>query len=176
MYFWRVSLSLSISERNLRQNKKKSLNRSLGNVGVREVCPPFLEIRRNPKRLIHWIASPIFTENPFFFHWKVLRRIPFPKIGSDAFAPHQENGAHFWIRGHCSGKTTLRIFCGDHWHRNQSEAKQYDFRINYLQNYESESETEIRVKYLCGQKCERSSVQLIRKRKRKIIFREFISL
>ena len=34
------------------------------------------------KPLIHWIASPFFTENPFF-HWKVLRRIPFPKIGSD---------------------------------------------------------------------------------------------
>ena len=31
-----------------------------------------------------------------------------------------------------------------HWHRNQSEAKQYDFRINYLQNNESESEREIR--------------------------------
>ena len=30
------------------------------------------------KPLIHWIASPLFTENPFF-HWKVLRRIPFPK-------------------------------------------------------------------------------------------------
>ena len=30
-----------------------------------------------------------------------------------------------------------------HWHRNQSEAKQNDFRINYLQNYESESESEI---------------------------------
>ena len=30
-----------------------------------------------------------------------------------------------------------------HWHRNQSEAKQYDFRINYRQNYESESESEI---------------------------------
>ena len=31
-----------------------------------------------------------------------------------------------------------------HWHRDQSEAKQYDFQINYLQNYESESESEIR--------------------------------
>ena len=29
-------------------------------------------------------------------------------------------------------------------HRNKSEAKQYDFRINFLQNYESESESEIR--------------------------------
>ena len=28
-----------------------------------------------------------------------------------------------------------------HRHRNQSEAKQHDFRINYLQNYESESES-----------------------------------
>ena len=27
-----------------------------------------------------------------------------------------------------------------HWHRNQSEARHYYFRINYLQNYESESE------------------------------------
>ena len=35
------------------------------------------------KPLIHWIASPLFTENPFF-HWKVFRRIPFPKIGFDS--------------------------------------------------------------------------------------------
>ena len=34
------------------------------------------------KPLIHWIASPLFTEKPFFY-WKVLRRIPFPKIGSE---------------------------------------------------------------------------------------------
>ena len=34
------------------------------------------------KSLIPWIASPLFTENPFF-HWKVLHRIPLPKIGSD---------------------------------------------------------------------------------------------
>ena len=33
---------------------------------------------------------------------------------------------------------------GYHWHRNQSEAKQYDFQINSLQNYKSESESEIR--------------------------------
>ena len=31
-----------------------------------------------------------------------------------------------------------------HWHRNQNEATQNYFRINYLQNYESESESEIR--------------------------------
>ena len=31
-----------------------------------------------------------------------------------------------------------------HRHRNLSETKQYDFRISYLQNYESESESEIR--------------------------------
>ena len=31
-----------------------------------------------------------------------------------------------------------------HWHRNQSEARQYDFRINYHLNYESESESQIR--------------------------------
>ena len=30
------------------------------------------------KPLIHWIASPLFIEKPFF-HWKALRRIPFPK-------------------------------------------------------------------------------------------------
>ena len=30
--------------------------------------------------------SPLFTENPFF-HWKVLRRIPCPKIGSDLGVP-----------------------------------------------------------------------------------------
>ena len=35
------------------------------------------------KPLIHWIPSPLFTENPFFCHWKVLRRIPCPKIGSE---------------------------------------------------------------------------------------------
>ena len=36
------------------------------------------------KLLIHWIASLLFTEKKRqFFHWKVLRRIPFPKIGSD---------------------------------------------------------------------------------------------
>ena len=32
------------------------------------------------KPLIHWIASPLFTEK--HFHWKVLRHIPFPRIGS----------------------------------------------------------------------------------------------
>ena len=36
------------------------------------------------KPLIHWIASPLFTETPFF-HWKVLGRIPFPKIGSEYY-------------------------------------------------------------------------------------------
>ena len=38
---------------------------------------------------IHWIASPLSLKIPFF-HWKVLRHIPFPKIGSDIpFAPFQ---------------------------------------------------------------------------------------
>ena len=36
------------------------------------------------------------------------------------------------------------VFGVYHWHRDQSEAKQHDFQINYLQNYESESESEIR--------------------------------
>ena len=34
------------------------------------------------KPLIHWIASPFSLKTPFF-HWEVLRRIPFPKIGSE---------------------------------------------------------------------------------------------
>ena len=34
------------------------------------------------KPLIHWIASPFSLKNPFF-HWKLLRCIPFPKIGSE---------------------------------------------------------------------------------------------
>ena len=29
----------------------------------------------------HWMPPPLFNEKPFF-HWKVLRYIPFPKIGS----------------------------------------------------------------------------------------------
>ena len=43
-----------------------------------------LSCRILTKPLIHWIASPPFTENPFF-HWKLLRRLPFPKIGSRWF-------------------------------------------------------------------------------------------
>ena len=65
-----------------------------------------------------------------------------------------------------------------HWHRNQSEAKQYDFRINYLQITKAKAKVKFGAKYLCGHKCERSSIQLIsiRKRKRKNIVRELISL
>ena len=36
----------------------------------------------------------------------------------------------------------------------------YDFRINYLQNYASESESKIRVKYLSKHECERSSLPI----------------
>ena len=35
------------------------------------------------KPLIHWNCLPPFHSKPPFSHWKVLRRIPFPKIGSD---------------------------------------------------------------------------------------------
>ena len=31
------------------------------------------------KPLIHWMPPPVSLKNPFFSHWKVLRRIPFPK-------------------------------------------------------------------------------------------------
>ena len=34
------------------------------------------------KPLIHWIPPPFSLKTPFFFRWKVLRRIPCPKIGS----------------------------------------------------------------------------------------------
>ena len=37
------------------------------------------------KPLIHWIPPPFSLKTPFFFYWKVLRRIPCPKIGSDYF-------------------------------------------------------------------------------------------
>ena len=41
-----------------------------------------LSCRSPYKPLINWIASPL-SLNPPFFHWKMLRRIPFPEIGSD---------------------------------------------------------------------------------------------
>ena len=42
---------------------------------------------RDPSQTPHSLnATPLCTENPFF-HWKVLRRIPFPKTGSYT-SPH----------------------------------------------------------------------------------------
>ena len=47
---------------------------------------PFL-VENLTKPLIHWRPRPFSLKTPFFhwkplFHWKVLRPIPFPKIGS----------------------------------------------------------------------------------------------
>ena len=87
---------------------------------------------------------------------------------------------------------TQRFFCdcdfwgrwvpAYHWHRNQNEAKQHDFRIDCLENYENESESEIRGevsmwtwmrKIICPINITRIWT---RKRKRRNIFGEFISL
>ena len=45
---------------------------------------------RNPYQTPHSLnASPLLTEKTFFCHWKVLRRIPFPKSAAKIGLPHK---------------------------------------------------------------------------------------
>ena len=65
-----------------------------------------------------------------------------------------------------------------HWHRNESEAKNMISELVAFRITKAKAKVKFGVKYLCGHECERSSVQLIsiRKRKRKTIFGELISV
>ena len=86
---------------------------------------------RNPHQAPHSLnCLPPFTENPFF-HWKVLRRIPSPKIGSDdmlqTHGNHEEDESHRnpWGAKHMSGggngnawkriQMTFKMVIGNQW-------------------------------------------------------------
>ena len=64
---------------------------------------------------IHWIASPPYHWKPLFFlfHWKVLRRIPSPKIGSTFhdFA-RLSTTLHDFLPPSCTAFPISTRFCG----------------------------------------------------------------
>ena len=63
--------------------------------------------------------------------WRPLAHTPWCQRGSRA----RWNSLQAEVRANFNKKVHI-----PHWHRNESEARQYYFRINYPQNYESESE------------------------------------